>query len=64
MCLSHLPRTLDGADYGLGFVDGFLMLQLGHAVGYSARAGLHEAFAADGKHGTDGDAMGRVAHGI
>ena len=47
----ELPRALDGADYGLRFVDRLLVLCLGDGVGSDAGAGLHVAFAVDGEHG-------------
>src|ERR1035438_2523618 len=55
-CLSHFPRAFNRADHRRRLVDRLGVLQLGNGVGDDARAGLYIALAADGQHGTNGDA--------
>ena len=53
--------VFDGADYGLGFVEGLLVFEFGDGVGDDAGAGLDVALAADGEQGADSDAGVEVA---
>src|ERR1039457_6127338 len=60
----HLSGPLDRPNHRLCFVNRLLVFKLRHGIGYDASAGLHVAVAADGKHGTDGDAGVQIARKV